>query len=279
VRPAGTRRRGVAAGVFGALLTAAAAARSCFVPARRYDWARNAAGLADGAYWRGTLAPRPTVDWYLERIAAAADAAAAAAPGAPLALLAHSAGGWLGRLYMAECGGAARVDRFVSLGSPHLAPPPGVPDQTRGILTYVNAKYPGAHHAAEDVAYVTVAGSFLRGAPARGPGGLGARVVGAGYAAVCGAAEVDGDGVVPVPAAHLEGAAQLTLGGVYHSPLGAAADTAEAAAEAARAAEGRPPRLWYGSRAVLPRWGGVLLDPARAGALAAAEATRAAAEA
>ncbi len=29
----------------------------------RLDWARNAAGLADPAWWRGTLSPRPTVDW------------------------------------------------------------------------------------------------------------------------------------------------------------------------------------------------------------------------
>lgn len=31
-----------------------------------------------------------------------------------------------------------------------------------------------------------------------------------------------GDGIVPVPAAHLSGATQLDLDGVYHSPLGAA---------------------------------------------------------
>ena len=29
----------------------------------RLDWARNAAGLADVNWWRGTLSPRPTVDW------------------------------------------------------------------------------------------------------------------------------------------------------------------------------------------------------------------------
>jgi len=34
----------------------------------RIDWARNAAGLTDARYWKGTLSPRPTVDWYLNRI-------------------------------------------------------------------------------------------------------------------------------------------------------------------------------------------------------------------
>ena len=29
----------------------------------RVDWLRNAAGVVDPNYWRGTLNPRPTVDW------------------------------------------------------------------------------------------------------------------------------------------------------------------------------------------------------------------------
>jgi len=29
----------------------------------RPDWLRNAAGLADANYWRGTLRPRPVLDW------------------------------------------------------------------------------------------------------------------------------------------------------------------------------------------------------------------------
>lgn len=34
----------------------------------RLDWFRNAAGLLDPDYWRGTLRPRPVLDWYLERV-------------------------------------------------------------------------------------------------------------------------------------------------------------------------------------------------------------------
>lgn len=30
----------------------------------RPDWLRNAAGLLDANYWRGTLRPRPVLDWY-----------------------------------------------------------------------------------------------------------------------------------------------------------------------------------------------------------------------
>ncbi len=111
----------------------------------RVDWLRNAAGLRDPAYWRGTLQPRPTVDWYLEKIAAAVEDAKRATDGAPVTLLAHSAGGWLGRVYMKDFDRTG-IDRMVSLGSPHLPPPPGVVDQTRGILTYCSDACPGAFH-------------------------------------------------------------------------------------------------------------------------------------
>ena len=30
----------------------------------RIDWLRNDAGLVDPNYWRGTLQPRPVLDWY-----------------------------------------------------------------------------------------------------------------------------------------------------------------------------------------------------------------------
>jgi hypothetical protein len=110
---------------------------------------------------------------------------------------------------------------------------------------------------------------------------------------VCGEAAVWGDGVVPVAAAHLEGSLQLTLDGVYHSPLGAADGAAAgavpqvapaphdsddygaaAAAQAAQAAQAAPgPRLWYGSPGVLERWVGVLGGPQAASEVAAAMAS------
>lgn len=46
-----------------------------------------------------TVFPPPVlaVDWYLQRVGQAVEAAKRATDGAPLTLLAHSAGGWLGR--------------------------------------------------------------------------------------------------------------------------------------------------------------------------------------
>lgn len=103
----------------------------------RIDWLRNAAGLRQMEYWRGILQPRPVVDWcadispealqcsflqrdgidasiletasrqscvdqphrYLERVDVAVAAAKQATDG-PITLLAHSAGGWLARVYL-----------------------------------------------------------------------------------------------------------------------------------------------------------------------------------
>ncbi|KAL4446771.1 hypothetical protein ABPG77_008015 [Micractinium sp. CCAP 211/92] len=251
-------------------------------PVSRLDWARNASGLRYADYWRGTLKPRPTVDWYLQRVAQATEAAKRATEGAPMTLLAHSAGGWLGRLFMLDFDRTG-IDQFVSLGSPLLPPPEGVIDQTRGILTWVNDAAPGAYHS--EVQYTTVAGRYIQGAPLLGPGTWQQRVVGAGYKQVCGDAAAWGDGVVPVPSAHLEGAQQITIEGAYHSPLGASeegrslqsveessddGDEAAAAAVAAGATEGgRAPRLWYGSHSLIDQWVHVLQP---AGTQAAASA-------
>lgn len=54
---------------------------------------------------------------------------------------------------------------------------------------------------------------------------------------VCGRSDAWGDGVVPEESAHLEGALNLVLDGVYHSPVGAT--------------EARP---WYGSPSILAQW-------------------------
>jgi hypothetical protein len=56
----------------------------------RPDWSRNAAALTDMNWWKGTLKPRPAVDWYLERVAAAMDELKREVDGAPITMLCHS---------------------------------------------------------------------------------------------------------------------------------------------------------------------------------------------
>ncbi|WOL17404.1 hypothetical protein Cni_G26196 [Canna indica] len=240
----------------------------------RVDWLRNAAGLLDRNYWRGTLRPRPVVDWYLEGVdEAIAEAKQLLTDGGSISLIGHSAGGWLARLYLEEFG-MSNISVLLTLGSPHLPPPkglPGVIDQTRGLLDYVQKNCAPAVYTPE-LKYICIAGRYIHGArlfgnssgpsynsiptpeeqnknklitnngnarsPLAAAPSLRARFIGQGYKQVCGQADVWGDGVVPEVSAHLEGALNISFDGVYHSPVGSD-DTL---------------RPWYGSPSVLEKW-------------------------
>lgn len=198
-------------------------------------------------------------------------------------LVGHSAGGWLGRAACgfgsAKAAAAnptasdrtdavppspttpasyaldlSKVAGMVTLGAPHTAPPPPFMDMTRGALRITNERFPGAYHDA--LWYLTVAGAAVQGsAPERRKSSSSSspllferRSTPATYAynsyeAVCGVGTAMGDGVVPVGSAHLEGATQLTLPGVFHSI--------------------NAPDAWYGSDAVLDAWHDALLDIAQ----------------
>lgn len=207
----------------------------------RPDWLRNAAGLADVNYWKGTLRPRPTVDWYLGRIDDAIAQAKAASGAQQVSLVAHSAGGWMARVYLEDFG-TSSVRQLVSLGSPLNSVPedvPGVVDQTRGILTFVESQCASAAElATRGVAVTCLAGKWLEGAEKlEGVGNAPNFLVGQGYKQVCGASGAWGDGITPVATAHMEGADNVVLEGVFHTPLGSS--------------DARP---WYGTPAVLDQW-------------------------
>ncbi|KAK9273193.1 hypothetical protein L1049_018000 [Liquidambar formosana] len=129
----------------------------------RIDWLRNAAGLLDSNYWSGTLRPRPVLDWYLKRVDEAVREAKEVAQGGTLSLIGHSAGGWLARVYMEEFG-VSHISLLLTLGTPHLSPPkgsPGVIDQTRGLLDYVEKHCAKAVYT-KQLKYVCIAGSSRR---------------------------------------------------------------------------------------------------------------------
>ncbi|KAJ8771347.1 hypothetical protein K2173_026524 [Erythroxylum novogranatense] len=234
----------------------------------RLDWLRNAAGLVDPNYWRGTLRPRPVLDWYLQRVDEAIQEAKGVEQGGTISLIGHSAGGWLARVYLAEFG-LTDVSLLLTLGTPHIPPPKGVSgviDQTRGLLNYVEMYCSETVYSAQ-LKYVCIAGRYIQGARFFGNSdeanpavptendkltaeavlvngtrtsnpGFRARFVGQGYKQVCGQADVWGDGVVPEISAHLEGAINISLDGVYHSPVGSDDEV----------------RPWYGSPAVVGKW-------------------------
>ncbi|XP_059312009.1 uncharacterized protein LOC132063478 isoform X2 [Lycium ferocissimum] len=198
----------------------------------RIDWLRNAAGLLDTNYWRGTLRPRPVLDWYLKRIDEAISQAKELAQGGngTLSFIGHSAGGWLARVYLQEFG-SSDISLLLTLGTPH--------QYIQGSRffdsssTYSSEVMGDVEEPMTEVAAVsntnaeTLTGSTFR-----------TRFVGQGYKQVCGQADVWGDGVVPEVSAHLKGALNVTLDGVYHSPVGSDDAT----------------RPWYGSPAVVEHW-------------------------
>jgi triacylglycerol esterase/lipase EstA (alpha/beta hydrolase family) len=89
----------------------------------RLDWLRNAAGLLDANYWKGSLQPRPVLDWYLERTKnAIATAKAMGQDSQKVSVIGHSAGGWLARVFMTNYG-TDDIDLLLTLGTPHLYVP------------------------------------------------------------------------------------------------------------------------------------------------------------
>ena len=92
--------------------------------------------------------------FYFEALDKAVDAAAASQPGKKISLVAHSIGGWVARAYLGQLPAErrSRIGRLVTLGTPHRPPPDGffkTIDQTRGLLSNVEADTPGAFFAPE----------------------------------------------------------------------------------------------------------------------------------
>ncbi|QZZ20784.1 lipase [Leptothermofonsia sichuanensis E412] len=135
-------------------------------------------------------------------------------------LVGHSAGGWLSRIYMGEkpycihpsdtedCVWNAResVATLVTLGTPHTS----LERWTRRNLDFVNLSYPGAFYP--EVRYVCVAGRAVYGDR------LKSWLAYSSYKLTCGQGNCWGDGITPISSAHLEGAENLILEGVRHSP-------------------------------------------------------------
>lgn len=146
-------------------------------------------------------------------------------------LVGHSSGGVMARLYLAPeafhgrvFGGRERVNRLVTLGSPHT-------NQRIGpVRRWVDEHYPGAYFAPA-VTYTCVAGRLIQGDR---HGGWRERLAFRLYESLSGSGREWGDGLVPLPCALLPGSEQVVLDGVGHAPV-----------------RGGP---WYGSANVVRRW-------------------------
>ncbi len=152
-------------------------------------------------------------------------------------LVGHSAGGWISRIYMGEkpypIHGNPEITNLwhahpyiatlVTLGTPHVSQE----RWTKRNLDFVKINYPGAFHP--HIRYICVAGKSIFGA--RRPGSW---LAYNSYKLTCGKGDCWGDGITPIEAAHLEGAENLIIEGVRHSP--------------------KSPGIWYGSPKVVESW-------------------------
>jgi len=150
-------------------------------------------------------------------------------PSAKFNIIAHSAGGWLARIYLGDrpyCHqvwhGRRWVDKLICLGTPHTSLEPW----TRKNLDFVNQNYPDAFYP--EVEYICVAGKAVFGEP-----NWRNWIAYNSYQLTCGQGRTWGDGITPIASAHLRGANNLVLEGVHHSPRSG---------------------LWYGSPEVVREW-------------------------
>ena len=155
-------------------------------------------------------------------------------------LIGHSSGGVMARLYLADqsirrptpfagklmghayCG-LDKVDRLITLGSPHYNLRVG------RMRRLVEEQYPGSYFP--QVRYASVAG---KGTMGRRHGSLRERWAYRSYERLSGEGDVWGDGLVPVSSALLHGSQQIVLEDVGHfAGFG---------------------RSWYGTPEIVSRW-------------------------
>jgi pimeloyl-ACP methyl ester carboxylesterase len=133
-------------------------------------------------------------------------------------LVCHSAGGRISRLWMGDkpyggvpCGGHPYVRGIIFLGSPYQTQEPWA----RRSTSFANTNYPGAFYP--DVQYFSAIGKSVYG---KRNGNIEQRLAYVSYRAVDPAQpEQWGDGVITLTAAHVPGATNHTLDGIYHGGI------------------------------------------------------------
>lgn len=173
------------------------------------------------AYFEGTLEPSKTLPFYnnaINEAIARMDTNANNGASPEFTLLSHSIGGWVTRAWLGEVAPESvkeRCRKYVSLGTPHVEPPAdslvAKVDQTRGLLKYINDRFPGAYYSAENedkhskkcsIEYTCVAS---KGVPGKLEFQLDSILAFASYFALSGQGDVEGDGITPVSGALLDG--------------------------------------------------------------------------
>ena len=191
-------------------------------PLQPTDWLKLVPASLTAEYWKGELSPDVALPFYYFALDMAVAEFTKSHPDRKIQLVAHSIGGWITRAYLGQLSDdrRARFGALVTLGTPHAPPPDGFwrfADQTRGLLNYVEERYPGAYHP--ELRYMTVGSRAQVGALPWGEGSSSGRLGGilalASYLPLCGDAFTSGDGITPLCCAHLDGAEQREMD-CYH---------------------------------------------------------------
>ena len=169
------------------------------IPASRIDWL-----LTSWAFgWRRLL----------DRVHTEVSCLAAGSPTGRVTLIGHSSGGVMLRLYLSDrsfagrrYGGAGMCNRLITLGSPHQA------RRATPLRAMVDREFPGA--AFPGVDYLAVAGTL--DPTSSTASAFSRRTAANNYRSIVGTSEVEGDGLVPVTSALLQGARHLVLPDTAH---------------------------------------------------------------
>ena len=169
------------------------------IPASRIDWL-----LTSWAFgWRRLL----------DRVHAEVSCLAEGSPTGRVTLIGHSSGGVMLRLYLSDrsfagrrYGGAGMCNRLITLGSPHQA------RRATPLRAMVDREFPGA--AFPGVDYIAVAGTL--DPTSSTASAFSRRTAANNYRSIVGTSEVEGDGLVPVTSALLQGARHLVLPDTAH---------------------------------------------------------------
>ena len=169
------------------------------IPVSRVDWL-----LTSWAFgWRRLL----------DRVHAEVSCLVAGSPTGRVTLIGHSSGGVMLRLFLSDrsfagrrYGGAGMCNRLITLGSPHQA------RRATPLRAMVDREFPGA--AFPGVDYLAVAGTL--DPTSSTASAFSRRTAANNYRSIVGTSEVEGDGLVPVTSALLQGARHLVLPDTAH---------------------------------------------------------------
>ncbi|CAE7819192.1 unnamed protein product [Symbiodinium sp. CCMP2592] len=212
-------------------------------PLSRFDWLKIVPSTFTKEFFTAELRPNRTLGFFYEALdEAIASVNADFGPEEPIAFLGHSIGGWVARSYIGEVLGEEvarkRVRSLVTLGTPHQSPPEdsfvSALDQTRGLLSYINDKFPagaplpptvvtcvagrGTRVPASVQALWETAGTKIWNETVSRSALLEEVVAFASYLPLSGSTfGVEGDGLIPVDTALMEGCQSVVLDDCNHA--------------------------------------------------------------